>query len=43
MIKNCYSHGEKLLTFEVEGREFAKNLRSIEQFVQIVKGQNNFW
>ena len=23
--------------------EFAKNLRSQEQFIQTVKGQNNFW
>ena len=27
----------------VEGREFAKFLRSLEQFIQTVKGQNNFW
>ena len=26
-----------------EGREFAKFLRSLEQFIQTVKGQNNFW
>ena len=31
------------MEFEVEGREFAKILRSQEQFVQTVKGQNNFW
>ena len=31
------------LKFEAEGREFAKILRSQEQFVQTVKGQNNFW
>ena len=41
--KNCSSDREKLLKFEAEGREFAKNLRSLEQFVQTVKGQNNFW
>ena len=29
--------------FEAEGRESAKSLRSLEQFVGIVKGQNNFW
>ena len=43
MRKN-YSHDrEKLLKFEAEGREFAKFLRSVEQFVRTVKGQNNFW
>ena len=36
------SDREKLLKFE-EGREFSKNLRSLEQFIQRVKGQNNFW
>ena len=34
---------EKLLKFEAEGREFAKFLRSLEQFIQTVQGQNNFW
>ena len=29
-----------LLKFKAEGREFAK---SIEQFIQTVKGQNNSW
>ena len=37
--KNCY----KLLKFEIEGREFAKCLRSLEQFIQAVNGQNNVW
>ena len=41
MRKNCASNREKLLKFEAEGQEFAKNLRS--QFIQTVKGQNNFW
>ena len=42
--QNCSSDREKLLKFVAEGREFAKALRSlIEQFVQTVKGQNNFW
>ena len=41
--KNCSSDQGKLLKFEAEGQEFAKNLRSIEQFIQTVKGQNNFW
>ena len=27
--------------FKAEGREFAKFLRSIEQFIQTVKGRNN--
>jgi hypothetical protein len=30
------------LKFEAKGREFAKFLRSLEQFVRTVKGQNNF-
>ena len=41
--KNYSSDGEKLLKFEAEGREFAKILRSLEQFIQTVKGQSNFW
>ena len=41
--KNCSSDREKLLKFEAEGREFAKILRSHEQFTQIVKSQNNFY
>ena len=40
--KNCFSDREKLLKFEAEGREFAKFLRSPEQFIQTLKGQNNF-
>ena len=43
MRNNCFSDREKLLKFEAEGREFAKILRSLEQFIQTVKGQNNFW
>ena len=43
MRKNCSSDREKLLKFKAEGREFAKFLRSLEQFIQKVKGQNNFW
>ena len=39
MRKNCSSDREKLLKFEAE---FAKFLRSIEQFIQTVKGQMNF-
>ena len=41
--KKCSSDREKPLKFEAEGREFAKFLRSQEQFIQTVKGQNNFW
>ena len=41
--KNCFSDQEKLLKFEAEGRELAKFLRWLEQFVPTVKGQNNFW
>ena len=41
--KTCSSDREKLLKFEAEGREFEKKLRSLEQFIQTVKGQNNFW
>ena len=43
MRKNCSSDREFFLKFEAEGREFAKILRSVEQFVQTVRGQNNFW
>ena len=32
--QNCSSDGEKLLKFEAEGPEFAKCLRSLEQFIQ---------
>ena len=38
--KNCSSDREKVLKFEAEGREV---LRSVEQFVRTLKGQNNFW
>ena len=41
--KNWSSDREKLLKFEAEGREFAKFLRSLEQFFLTVKDQNNFW
>ena len=30
------------MKFEAEGREFAKILTLLEQFIQTVKGQNNF-
>jgi hypothetical protein len=41
--KNCSCDRENLLKFKAGGREFAKILRSLEQFIQIGKGQNNFW
>ena len=43
MRENCSSDREKVLKFKAEGQEFANFLRSLEQFIQIVKGQNNFW
>ena len=43
MEKKCSSDRENLLKFESEGPEFAKILRSLEQFIQTVKCQNNFW
>ena len=43
MKKNCSSDREEFLKFEAEGREFENFLRSPEQFIQTVKGQNNFW
>ena len=43
MRKNCYSYREKLLKFKTEDPEFAKCLRSLEQFIQTVKGQKIFW
>ena len=42
MRKKFSSDQEKLLKFEADGREFAKCLRSLAQFIQTVKGQNNF-
>ena len=41
--KKRSSDQEKLLKFEAGGREFVKFLRSLEQFIQTVKGQKNFW
>ena len=38
--KNCSSDPEKVLKFEAKGPEF---LRSLEQFIQTVKGQKNIW
>ena len=42
MKRNCCSDGEKLLKFQAEGRKLANILRSLEQFIQTVKGQYNF-
>jgi hypothetical protein len=41
--KNCSSDRDKLLKFEAESQEFAKILSSLEQFIQTVKFQNNFF
>ena len=42
--QNFYSiDRENLLKLEAECQEFSKKLRSLEQFIQTVKGQNNFW
>ena len=43
MRKKCSSDQEKNLEFEAEDKEFAKILRLVGQFIQTVKGQNNFW
>ena len=43
VIKNCSSDRGKKLKYEAEGREFSKILRSLEQFIQAVIGENNFW
>ena len=42
MRKKCFCDRENSLKFEAEGRKFTKFLRSLEQFIQTVKGQNNF-
>ena len=41
--KNCSSDWEKIWKWNAESREFANFLRSLEQLIQVVKGQNNFW
>ena len=41
--KKNSSDREKLLKFEAEGREIANIFRSLEQFIQTVKVQNNLW
>ena len=42
-FQNCSSDWGKTFEFETEGQEFANILRSLEQFIQTVKGQKNFW
>ena len=42
MRKNCPGDQEKNLKFEAEGQELTKILRSLQQFIQTMKGQNNF-
>ena len=42
MRKKCSSDREKLLIIEAKGQEFGTFLRSLEQLIQTVKGQNNF-
>ena len=41
--KNCSRGRGKHLKFEAEGREFAKILRPLEQFIQTMKGQKSIW
>ena len=41
--KKCSIDREKLLKFDAEVWEFAKFLRSLEQFIETVKGQYTFW
>ena len=41
--KNCSSDQETILKFEAEGLEFGKFLTLLEQYIQAVKGLNNFW
>ena len=43
MRKNCSSDREKIVKFEAEEQELAIFLRSLEQFIQTEKGQNNNW
>ena len=40
--KKCSNDQEKLLKFKAEGREFENILRSLEQFIQTMKGQKMF-
>ena len=40
MRKKCSGDRKTLLKFEAESREFAKFLRSLEQFIQTVKAKD---
>ena len=40
---DCSRDQENFLKFKSKGQEFAKVLRPLEQFIQTVKGQDNFW
>ena len=40
--KKCSSDRETLLKFEAEDQEFAKFVKSLEQFIRTVKDQTNF-
>ena len=40
--KKCSSGREKLLKFEADDQEFAKFLRSLEQFIETMKDKNNY-
>ena len=42
MGKNCSSDREFFLKFEAEGREFAKILRSLEQFIYLTERSYQF-
>ena len=42
LLPKCSNDREKLLKFKAEGREFAKYLKSLKQFIPTVKGQKNF-
>ena len=42
MSKNSSGDREFFLKFEAEGREFANNLRPLEQFIETVKNNSTF-
>ena len=41
--KKCSSGWNIFLKFKADGREFRKKLRSLERFIQTVKGQKKFY
>ena len=41
--KNWSNDREILMKLKATGQEFANVLRSLEWFIQTIKGQNNFW